>query len=113
MPSVLITGANRGLGLELTRQYSAARWRIFACCRDPGSASELHAVANSSGGRCTLHALDVRDLARIEQLANDLKHETLDVLFNNAGVYGPGKMYFGHIDYAAWAEVLAVNTLAP
>ncbi len=113
MPSVLITGANRGLGLEFACQYTAAGWRVFACCRNPAAAAELQAAAQGSDGRTTVHALEVTDHGRITVLAEELQNEPIDVLLNNAGTYGPNNMAFGHIDYAAWANVFAVNVLAP
>jgi NAD(P)-dependent dehydrogenase (short-subunit alcohol dehydrogenase family) len=113
MASVLVTGANRGLGLEFVRQYAADGWRVFACCRDPQAASELRDLAGPAGGRVSLHRLDVADRSQIDALARELKDEPLDVLLNNAGVYGPDKVALGRIDYAAWEHVLAVNTLAP
>lgn len=113
MPSILLTGANRGLGLEAARQYRDAGWRVYACCRSPEKASELQAVAAASSGQVTIHALDVTDHARIEALARELHNVALDVLLNNAGIYGPGKMRVGNINYHRWAEVFAVNTMAP
>ena len=108
MPTILITGANRGLGLEFVRQYAARSWNVLACCRSPGEARELTAIRGVE-----VHALDVRDLDAIAGLARDLKGRPIDILLNNAGVYGPQKMTLGRIDYAAWREVLEVNTLAP
>src|SRR5207248_2796549 len=113
MPSVLITGANRGLGLELSRQYAADGWRVFACCRDPAGAGLLHEVANDGPGAVSVHPLDVTDHRRIDALARELHDQPLDVLLNNAGVYGPRKMVLGQLDYRAWEQVLAVNVLAP
>ena len=108
MPTVLITGANRGIGLEFAHQYAAAGYRVHAACRAPGSADALASL----GERVTLHALDVTDHAGIEALAAGLENEAIDILINNAGIYGEGQE-FGEIDYAAWLEVMRVNTLAP
>jgi NAD(P)-dependent dehydrogenase (short-subunit alcohol dehydrogenase family) len=113
MTSILITGANRGLGLEFVRQCNASGWRVLACCRDPIHADTLKAIAADSNERVSLHRLDVADLNQIEALARDLRDEPIDILLNNAGIYGPQDAKFGHIDYRAWAEVLAVNVLAP
>ncbi len=113
MPTILITGANRGLGLEFARQYRDAGWRVYACARSPKDAGELQAIAAPSGGRVTVHALEVTDHPRIEALAKELRDVALDVLLNNAGIYGPQNGGVDHVDYKAWAEVLAVNTMGP
>jgi NAD(P)-dependent dehydrogenase (short-subunit alcohol dehydrogenase family) len=113
MTTVLITGANRGLGLEFARQYAAARWRVFACCRHPEQAAALQEIAAGSSRRVTLHALDVADHAQIDNLARALRDESIDILLNNAGIYGPEGMRFGQIDYQIWAHVFAVNTMGP
>jgi NAD(P)-dependent dehydrogenase (short-subunit alcohol dehydrogenase family) len=112
MPTVLLTGANRGLGLEFARQYAGRGWRVLACCRRPTEAADLHTLARTNPA-VSLHALDVRDLDRIAALAGELAGVPIDLLLNNAGVYGPSKVSLSTIDYAAWADVLAVNTLAP
>jgi NAD(P)-dependent dehydrogenase (short-subunit alcohol dehydrogenase family) len=113
MPSILLTGANRGLGLEFTRQYRDAGWRVYACCRSPEKAAELRALAAASNGNVSIHALEVTNHAAIEALAKELRGVALDVLMNNAGIYGPKNAAFGSIDYRIWAEVFAVNVLAP
>ncbi len=118
-PSVLITGANRGIGLELVRQYLQADWQVMACCRRPAEADELAALTTAGRKLDTLQ-LDVTDGASIKALVDRLAGAPLDVLINNAGIIGPvpvaahiGRQHFGSIDYELWAEVLRTNTFAP
>ena len=109
MPTALITGANRGIGLEFFRQYAAMGWRVIATCRDPGSAADLKSIS----GDVSVEAMDVSDYANIQSLAKSLKREAIDVLVNNAGIHGPRPSRVGGIDYDAWAEVLKINTMGP
>lgn len=81
----LITGANRGIGLELVRQLAARGDDIDACARTPDAAAELAALA---GPKIRIHRLDVRDAASVRALATALGDAALDVVFNVAGVYG-------------------------
>jgi NAD(P)-dependent dehydrogenase (short-subunit alcohol dehydrogenase family) len=110
---VLVTGANRGLGLEFTRQYAAEGWQVFAACRMPDAAMELQKLAADSGGQIRVLALDVTDTASVRAAAAELKGEAIDLLLNNAGVGGPRNQQIGSLDYAAWAKVLDANTLGP
>jgi len=111
--TVLVTGANRGLGLEFARQYAADGWQVRAACRDPGAADELRELAARSGGRVAVIALDVSDLASVRAAAQSLAGTPIDLLINNAGVGSPRGQKLGALDYAAWARVLEVNTLGP
>ena len=113
MPSVLITGANRGLGLEFARQYSADGWQVYAACRDPASASELRQLADAGDGNLRILALNVADPASVRAAAAELDGRAIDLLLNNAGVGGTRGQTIGNIDYEAWAKVLDVNTMGP
>ena len=107
MPTVLITGANRGLGLEFARQYAADGWRVIATSRSLEKAAALR----SQGAE--VHPLDVADTAAVAALGRELQRETIDVLIANAGIAGPRGMKAEAIDAAGWAEIFRVNTMAP
>jgi len=117
MPTVLITGANRGLGLELARQYAADGWRVLACTRQP-DAEELEALA-AKHRDFSRYPLEVTDAASVAALAGSLGSAPVDVLLNVAGVMhrrveasdGTTRPAFGSLDYDDWARVLAVNVL--
>jgi NAD(P)-dependent dehydrogenase (short-subunit alcohol dehydrogenase family) len=111
--TVLVTGANRGLGLEFARQYAADGWRVFAGCRSPQYAEELRELAGDSGGRIRVFGIDVTSGPSVKAAAAELKGQSLDLLINNAGVGGPRGERLGDLDYVAWARVLEANTLGP
>jgi NAD(P)-dependent dehydrogenase (short-subunit alcohol dehydrogenase family) len=113
MTTVLVTGDNRGIGLEFARQYAADGARVLACARLPGDAKELSGLAGKSNGRLTVHALDVADGASIAGLADELGATPIDILINNAGVYGGEHQSARDLDYEAWSRTLAVNSIGP
>jgi len=113
MSTILITGANRGLGLEFARQYAAGGWQVYAACRSPENAGDLQQLAKKAGDRLRVLQIDVMDTASVRSAAAALKGQPIDLLLNNAGVGGPSGQRLGSLDYAAWARVLDVNTLGP
>ncbi|MFQ5936635.1 MAG: SDR family oxidoreductase [Acidiferrobacterales bacterium] len=109
--TTLITGANRGIGLELVRQYAEAGWRVFACCRRPSEADVLNEL--TTGGLVSVHQLDVTDARERETMKATVGSTPIDVLINNAGIYGQRDADFGNSDEDRWLETLRVNVIAP
>jgi len=109
MPTVMITGANRGLGVEFARQYGADGWTVIATCRNPIDVGELATI----DGDIQVHGLDVTDGAQVDRLAGELDGTAIDVLINNAGIYGPREYAPGDADQAAWHQVMQTNVMAP
>ncbi len=110
--TLLITGANRGLGLALTRQFARENWNVLACCRTPDSARELQAEA-ARNESIEIFQLDVTDQGQIKALARRLKGQKIDILFNNAGIHGPKPQGFGPIEHEGWLEAFRVNVMGP
>ncbi len=113
MATVLITGANRGIGLELTRGYAAAGDRVFAFCRAPRDAANLNTLAASSGGKVSVHAMDVGDGDSVAAAARVVGDTPIDILINNAGVSGGPRQSLDSTDFDAWIDALKVMTIGP
>jgi len=105
MSTILITGAGRGLGLELARQYAADGWQVIGTVRDDEAKRRLEKLGAEA------QVADVTDYKKIGALASRLKGRALDILFCNAGIIGSRGMALGSFDYAAWEEVMRVNVL--
>ena len=111
-PTILITGANRGIGLELNEQFAEDGWQVLACCRNPAEAGQLQALSDR-GLAIELHALDVTNYEQMATLSDQLANRPIDILLSNAGIYGSKGTGFGEIDAQEWRQVLEVNTIAP
>ena len=114
IPTVLITGANRGLGLEFTRQYVDRGWRVIATARRPDAADDLNALAEKHPGLVIIEQLDVQDFDVIDALSEKYADTPIDILLNNAGINGGARnQMFRKLQYEAFDEVLLTNTIAP
>ena len=121
MSTALITGANRGIGLEFVRQLSGARWKVLATCRDPDAADALRALAGKSGQAIEVHALDAGEPKSISALSALLGEQAIDLLVCNAAVLGlqPALITGAQgrriqdADDALWFDVFRTNAIGP
>jgi len=112
-PTALITGSNRGIGLAFVAHYAAADWNVIATARAPAAATELQTLA-ARHPQIVVEQLDVTDETRIAALAAQYRDTPIDLLINNAGVYGDvATQNLGALDAANFAEVMAINAFAP
>ncbi len=111
--NVLITGANRGIGLEMVNYAMEQGWRTFACCRNPHDAENLFDIAKLSNGQVSVHIADMLELGTVQALSYELRNDPIDILINNAGIYGSTKNTFGTVDVESWLQTFQVNTIAP
>lgn len=111
MATVMVTGANRGIGLELVKLYAARGDTVIACCRNVAAAAELAAV----DGNVEVAELTVNDAASVAALVKALGKRPVDTLINNAGILGPDndEQNAYRMDFAGWAETFEVNTMGP
>jgi NAD(P)-dependent dehydrogenase (short-subunit alcohol dehydrogenase family) len=109
--TVLVTGANRGIGLELARNYAERGWTVIATARKPDKADALNAIA-AKHKNVTVEQMDLLDLDGIDALAARLKDVPIDVLLNNAAMLGePNDQTLGNLDYDLMKQVLNVNVV--
>jgi NAD(P)-dependent dehydrogenase (short-subunit alcohol dehydrogenase family) len=111
MATVLITGTNKGVGLELTKIYAARGDTVLAACRDPEGAEALNRVA----GSVEVVGVTVGDNVSVAALASSLEGRAIDVLINNAGTSGPARdqQTTFAMDFEGWADAFNINTMAP
>ena len=115
--NVLVTGANRGIGLEFCRQLLAAGDHVIATCRQPGKATALNTLAGEYPGRLHVLPLDVAQPKSRAELVRELPlvlgdDARIDLLVNNAGVLHSGER-FGHLDQAVLEDSLRINAIGP
>jgi len=111
--TVLVTGSNRGIGLEFVKQYAAKGYKVIATARKPEEAADLNAMAKTDKD-IVVETLDVSDLASVDALAAKYKGQPIDILVNNAGITGsPEKQRFGSIDYSSFVDVMNTNVRGP
>ena len=109
-PTILITGANRGLGLKFTELYTQRKCNVLATCRSPQNADRLLKLAEHND-LITIHPLDVGINEEIENLAHKIKDVPIDILINNAGIWRSSSL--GSANKQAWLESFAINSIAP
>ncbi len=113
MATVAITGAGRGIGLEIARQHLAAGDRVIALVRNPAGATELAELAAASQGLMTVHAMDVGDDASVKSGASETADEAVDVLYNVAGISGPVPAELESADWDEWTDVFRIMVQGP
>jgi NAD(P)-dependent dehydrogenase (short-subunit alcohol dehydrogenase family) len=113
MANVAITGAGRGIGLELVKQYAENGDRVFALCRSPGNATDLNALASASGGKVTVHAMDVGEDASVNAAAASTGDDPIDILLNVAGVVGGEKQGLDDQAWGDWQDAFNVMIIGP
>jgi NAD(P)-dependent dehydrogenase (short-subunit alcohol dehydrogenase family) len=110
MSRVLITGANRGLGLEFVRQYAADGWDVIATSRSPEKSTELQELERKNS-KVSLNALDVTSAKSVETLAHGLSGQAIDLLVLNSAIYTRNGNKIGEIDFEGWREAIETNLL--
>jgi len=111
MKTALITGANRGIGLEFVKQLTERGMQVFACCRAPENAADLQTLAQQHD-TIFIHPLDVTQQDHIEHLAQQLANQPIDWLINNAGISGQNGVTIGNIDRDNFLALMNTNCLS-
>jgi NAD(P)-dependent dehydrogenase (short-subunit alcohol dehydrogenase family) len=113
MTNVAITGAGRGIGLELTKQHLEAGDRVFALVRNPAAAEALGELAAGSGGMLTVHAMDVADDASVKSGAASTGDGPIDIVYNVAGITGSMAKEVESIDWGPFDDAINVMVKGP
>lgn len=112
MARILITGANRGLGLEFVEHYLESGDNVIASYRNEESSFDLIKMSNEQSNLKLLQ-LDVSSNKSLNSFARNLGDSPIDIFINNAGVYGPRNSSFGNVDEENWLHAIKVNAIAP
>ena len=113
MPVILITGANRGIGLEFARQYAARGWQVVATCREPAGADALLTLQRTHD-QLQIETLELASRPSMDLLADRLDGLGIDVLLHNAAFLGPGaSQLLGQWTEAAFLDAFRANALGP
>ncbi len=111
--TVLLTGANRGIGLAMARNYAERGWKVIATARKPEKADELNAAAKQFSN-ISVERLDINDQAQVDALAKKYEGTAIDVLFNNAAMLGDrDRQNFGDYDFELFQQVFMTNVAGP
>jgi NAD(P)-dependent dehydrogenase (short-subunit alcohol dehydrogenase family) len=111
--TVLVTGANRGIGFEFAKQYAEKGWQVIATARNPGGADDLQSLAAEYPG-VSIEQLDVSDPESIDTLAEKLSGQAIDLIVNNAGIFGEfGDQMFGNLKIDLFDTFMRTNALGP
>lgn len=113
MKNIVITGANRGIGLALSKQYLAKGQNVLACCRAPTLANELNTLINVYPTQLQVFTLDVSSETSINELSCEIGDKPISLLINNAGVCLDSVSRIGNLSFTDWAQMFLVNTIAP
>ena len=110
--SILITGTNRGIGLEFVKNYLKNNEKVIATCRNRNSAKDLLELKNTTSNLSLLE-LDVSKPNSIDEFTSKIANQPIDTFINNAGVFGPRNIEFGNFNAKEWLDVFNINTIAP
>ena len=112
MTTIIVTGANRGIGLELVKQYCNRNYQVIGTYRDEAISGELISMSRNLDN-LKVHSLDVSSDQSLKDFSSKLGETPVDIFINNAGVYGPRDSSFNNVDEKNWIPVFQTNAIAP